>query len=478
MTAALALALTLWGAADPPVVAVEAPTPLLRGALALALVDDGAVAVPSRDDAGVLLRVLADGEGLQLATIGASERAGTVAPGTPALMELEAVHRGLALVRATPARATTPPAALFLDVDDRALAEPGPDARLAELLASALLDAGAPLADARVAAERLCVVATAAELVLSWGSTAAHCDGRQMGVARAGMSPDAVIGDALRLRDAAAPARPWRVAGAAEPAVAPVTSSSVAPLAPPAHEQPAAPVAELPSVAAPAAMAAPPTSAAVSPPPAPPTGAPVAPVRDDPSAAPAGVVAGAARGAPPGGVAPSLDLRVGAFGRPMAVDPVIEAAMVWPLWMPLGVGPAAWLAASGALDPLPLAEVALAGGLGGAWRILDDVHASASVVAGGFAHGWSYAAGDAGIAFDAIVAAPLALSWRPGPVGVSLGVSPGAMTRARSHQIQGEVAWQRGALFLGITAGLTWDIPAGRDAVEKSPAMPRGDSDG
>lgn len=479
MTAALALAFTLWGAADSPVVAVDAPTAVLRGALALALVDDGAVVVPSGVEAGITLRVLVDGDGLQLATIGTSERAGTVAPGTPALVELEAVHRGLALVQATPPRAITPPAALFLDVDDRALAASGADARLAEVLAAALLDAGAPLADPQVAAERLCVVANASELVLSWGTTAARCDGRQMGVPRADLSPAAVIGDALRLRSAAAPPRPWRSTDAAVSAPAPATVDApglpaTAPVVVDVPSAPALPPSSSDPLPSPVVSTAP--SPSVVPPPArdaPPSPAAGGTVSATPAARDAVV-----RASSSAATAPSLDVRVGALGRLTAVDPVIDAELVWPLWSTYGVGPAAWLAASGALDPLPLAEVALAGGVGGVWRIADDIQVSATVVAGAFAHGWRFAEGDAGLAFDALAAAPLSVSWRPGPLGASLAVAPGVMTRARSHEIQGEVAWQRGAAFLGISAGLTWDIPAGREPMEKSNASPRGEGDG
>lgn len=499
MAAALALALTLASAAAPPVVAVEAPTPVLRGALALALVDDGAVVVPVAADASVTLRVLADGSGLQLASIGASERAATVAAGTPALVELEAVNRALALVRATPARAAEPAAAVFLDVDDRAQAAVGAGARLAELLAAALLDAGAPLADTTLAVERLCVVATASELSLSWGTTSTRCDGRQMGVARAGMSPTGVIGDALRLRGAAAPARPWRSGGDAVPgegsvavatspgrlaaARAPGSASAVAASAPDAPPtgpvtSPAAQPAAVTSVVGPSRSSS--SASSPSSPAAEGHAGKTAPPGAAPSPSPGGTAAATVAPQPSAANAggPSLDVRLGALGRPLAVDPLLDVQLTWPLWRAQGVGPVGWASFTGALEPLPLAEVSLAGGVGGVWRVADELRLSAALVAGGSAHGWRYAGNDAGVAFDALLAAPLTLAWQPGPFGASLALTPGAVTRGRSHQIQGEVAWQRGAIFLGISAGLTWDIPTAGGPVENSVGSPRGEGDG
>lgn len=492
--AAASLLFPLWVAAASPVVAVDAADPVLRGALALALVEDGAVVVPASADAGVTLRALSDGAGLQLAALGASERAAAVAAGAPALVELEAIHRAIALVRATPPRPAEAPAAVFLDVDDRAAAVAA-SPRLAESLAAALLDAAVPLAAPAQARERLCVMATASELTLSWGSSAARCEGRQMGVARASLSPRSVVDDALRLRDAAAPARPWRLGSGAlasgassQPAL--VDASSAAATTTIAASPAASAPVDAPPLAAPP-LAAPPQAEAVpaSDTPAAPGPAPSALV-DAPRVESALVEAPPVESAvaPPAGSGPgpSLDVRLGALGRPVAVDPLLEAELRWPLSWPAdwpllreqGVGPAAWLAFTGALEPLPLAELALGGGVGGAWRLGDEVELGGALVLGALFHGWRYASDDAGVALDALAAAPLSLSWRPGPFGATLALTPGLASRARAHQIQGVASWERGALFLGISAGLTWDIPAGGGAVENLPAHPRGEGDG
>lgn len=483
MAAALALALTLASGAAPLMVAVDAQEPVLRGALALALVDDGVVVVPDAAGAAVVLRVLADGAGLQLASIGASERAATVAAGTPALVELEATQRALALVHATPPRTVDAPAAIFLDVDDRAPSSTGSGGRLAELLAAALLDALVPLAEPMRAAERLCVVATEGELTISWGTTSARCDGRQMGLARAGLSPSSAVGDALRLRDAAAPARPWRSGGALASLTEPGGAATSTPSGPPAAPPAAPPADALASVAPPTAAPpaeAPPTGApptAALPTAAPPTAAPPT-AAPPPSTATGTAAAAVAAEVAAEAATPSLDVRVGALGRLLAVDPFLDAQLVWPLSRELGLGPAAWLALNGAAAPVPLLELWLAGGAGGAWQVAPDVTITAALVAGAAAHGWRYAGSDAGIAFDALVAAPVAISWRPGPLGASLALTPGALTRSRDHLIQGEPVWQRSAVFLGISAGLTWDIPATGGRVENSGASLRGEGDG
>lgn len=497
--AAASLLFPLWVAAASPVVAVDAADPVLRGALALALVEDGAVVVPASADAGVTLRALSDGAGLQLAALGASERAAAVPAGAPALVELEAIHRAIALVRATPPRPAEAPAAVFLDVDDRAAAVAA-SPRLAESLAAALLDAAVPLAAPAQARERLCVMATASELTLSWGSSAARCEGRQMGVARASLSPRSVVDDALRLRDAAAPARPWRLGSGAltsgaslPPALvdaSPAAATTTIAASPAASTPVAAPPLAAPPLAAPP-LASPPLAA---PPLAAPPLAEAVPASDTPATP--GAAPGALVEAPPvesavappagSGPGPSLDVRLGALGRPVAVDPLLEAELRWPLSWPAdwrllreqGVGPAAWLAFTGALEPLPLAELALGGGVGGAWRLGDEVELGGALVLGALFHGWRYASDDAGVALDALMAAPLSLSWRPGPFGATLALTPGLTSRARAHQIQGVASWERGALFLGISAGLTWDIPAGGGAVENLPAHPRGEGDG
>ena len=505
--AAASLLLPLWVASAPLVVAVDAADPVLRGAVALALVEDGAVVVAGSAESAVLLRALSDGAGLQLATVGASERAATVAGGAPALMELEAIHRALALVRATPPRPAEPPAAIFLDVDDRAAAVAA-SPRLAESLAAALLDASVPLAPPAHAAERLCVVATASELTLSWGNSAARCDGRQVGVARAGLSPRGVVDDALRLRDAAAPPRPWRSGGAAVsgPAASSTPTATATPAsAPLLKDGPGATALSATASSAtassatapiPTALAAPPSSAPASTAPASTAPAPSAPASSAPaSTAPASTApvstapvstatVSTATVASPRRSARELavDARVGALGRPLALDPLVELELRWLPWRGVAAGPVVWLASSGAVEPLPILELAAGGGVGGSWSVADDVDLGAALVLGGLAHGWRYSGDDAGIAFDALLAAPLTLGWTPawlgGAWGASLALTPGALTRSRTHQIQGVASWERGALFLGISAGLTWDISASRGAMENSSAPPRGVGDG
>ncbi|MCC7112077.1 MAG: hypothetical protein IT382_22470 [Deltaproteobacteria bacterium] len=485
--AAASLLLPLWVASAPLVVAVDAADPVLRGAVALALVEDGAVVVAGSAASAVLLRALSDGAGLQLATVGASERAATVAGGAPALMELEAIHRALALVRATPARPAEAPAAIFLDVDDRAAAVAA-SPRLAESLAAALLEASVPLAPPAHAAERLCVVATASELTLSWGKSAARCDGRQMGVARAGLSPRGVVDDALRLRDAAAPPRPWRSGSAAVsgPAVPPTLTATATPASAPLPKDgpgatassatapiPTAPIptAPIPTAPIPTASAAPVSTAPVSMAAVSTAPAPTAPASTATVASPRRSARELA-----------VDARVGALGRPLALDPLVELELRWLPWRGVAAGPVVWLASSGAVEPLPILELAVGGGVGGSWSVADDVDLGAGLVLGGLAHGWRYSGDDAGIAFDALLAAPLTLCWTPawlgGAWGASLALTPGALTRSRAHQIQGVVSWARGALFLGISAGLTWDISASRGPVENSSAPPRGVGDG
>ena len=485
--AAASLLLPLWVASAPLVVAVDAADPVLRGAVALALVEDGAVVVAGSAESAVLLRALSDGAGLQLATVGASERAATVAGGAPALMELEAIHRALALVRATPPRPAEPPAAIFLDVDDRAAAVAA-SPRLAESLAAALLDASVPLAPPAHAAERLCVVATASELTLSWGNSAARCDGRQVGVARAGLSPRGVVDDALRLRDAAAPPRPWRSGGAAVsgPAASSTPTATATPAsAPLLKDGPGATALSATASSAtassatapiPTALAAPPSSAPASTAPA--STAPVSTAPVSTATVSTATVASPRRSARE----LAVDARVGALGRPLALDPLVELELRWLPWRGVAAGPVVWLASSGAVEPLPILELAAGGGVGGSWSVADDVDLGAALVLGGLAHGWRYSGDDAGIAFDALLAAPLTLGWTPawlgGAWGASLALTPGALTRSRTHQIQGVASWERGALFLGISAGLTWDISASRGAMENSSAPPRGVGDG
>lgn len=419
------------GALAEPRVLVRADDEAVAGALALALVDQGMIVTPDPADATHELTAAPRDGGWVVTCVGAGSNGASVAPGPPALVELELRHRAASLVRSTPpggvrdagvgdhARVT------FQMTDRGAVARTGE--RLAERVARGLLDAGVSLAPPERAAERLCVDATADLMTVSWGGTAERCDGRPVDVARQGLVPRLLVAEALRLRAAV----------------------------PPQENEGRALVVDAPS-----------------PDPAPANDAP----------ATSGGALSMTRGAD--GPRAVVSAGLGALGRALAVDPLVTADAVFPLFA--GLGPAFLVDGSGSLAPLPIGEALVGAGVGGVFPLGgllggpfgEVVRLRAAVVGGAFTHGWWFDGTDAGFAFDPAFAVPVAVDVALGDrLALAIGAQAGAVGRSRIHEIGGEIRWERGAVFAAISLGLTFDTDPSPPAVENSRALARGEAD-
>ena len=99
-------------------------------------------------------------------------------------------------------------------------------------------------------------------------------------------------------------------------------------------------------------------------------------------------------------------------------------------------------------------------GVAAALALPGGVRLGAGLLGGGQVHGYRFER-DVGVAGDGLVMVPLTVTMPLSEtLGLQLGASGGASTRARSHTIDGTEAWRRGNLSLSIFAGLTFSLPA------------------
>jgi hypothetical protein len=117
------------------------------------------------------------------------------------------------------------------------------------------------------------------------------------------------------------------------------------------------------------------------------------------------------------------------------------------------------VAGSGSVDDLVVVEPMVAVGVAGSMD-LAGVRLGAGLLGGAQAHGYGFEA-DVGVAGDGVLLVPVTLTLPlSDSVGLQLGGSAGASTRARSHTIDGAEAWRRGNIFLSLFGGLSFSLPA------------------
>jgi hypothetical protein len=429
----------------------------LRGFVALALVDDGYVVVPDAPSATHTLTIADDADGTLLTVSGAGESSSRLPHGPAGLVELEVARRASALVSAVPPRVAqasdTTPIAFAV-----AVRTAGTDA-IGERVAAALLERGVSLASR--AREQLCVQLDAAEVIIAWGT---RCEGRPVALARADLVPSAVVGEALRLRDAA----PLEVTLGGATEVPDIVSPRVAPAPPSASTlPPAAPAGSAPEAAPPAAASAVSTSA----PAAPALLAPVAPAH------------------PAGDRRPILaSLRLGVMTRPLAPDAIGGLALAWLAWR--GIGPTLSLTASGSQPHALLTIAELAPQLGVAAHLdvptaLARFSVRGALLGGALLHGW-FAQGENTLTLRPDLLGTLAggatwwfAEWPRARVGLDLDFAGGGeLRRTRIHTVGGAEVWRRDPFLLTFSAGLTVDIGTATPDVETSQPLTRGDLDG
>jgi hypothetical protein len=427
-------------AQTPSRVIIRSDDEALSGAIALYLVDDGAIVTPDALEATHDVTIASRDGGYVVTCLGAETRGALVNAGTPALVELELRQRVASLVRGTPARAAAegPGARISVDVVDK---RAGDDARLAGRTARAFLDAGLSLAPLEHADERLCVDAGVTTVTIAWGP---RCEGRPVGLARADLAPRVVVSEALRLRDAAPLAAP-------------------APRAPP-------PVADLPERAAerPRRVDDERSSAPATPPAPVPAGAQAAPVAPAPDPGPGSTPAPAEAATPLSLRAynpAQLTFSVGGLGRASAVDARASLRGFSP-WFG-SFGPIAAGDFNAGLEPLLIGEGFAGVGIAGRVRATEAVRLGAGLLAGAWTHGWYFADNDWGFALDPAAILPVWVDIRIVPGWhLAFAAELGALGRDRIHEIRGAPVWSRGGFSLALSVGLTVDIPGPPSSLE------------
>ena len=134
---------------------------------------------------------------------------------------------------------------------------------------------------------------------------------------------------------------------------------------------------------------------------------------------------------------------------------------------------------TGVASPVLVAEGLIA--IGPAFSVDLAAGSRLRVGAGGglWLHGWRFSNTDFGVAFDPAVAVPVSFAVPlTDQLGLSLGATLGAQARARIHRIGSEAVWERGAVFLVISGGLTFDFlsrPKRAPPVENSDGLARGE---
>lgn len=138
--------------------------------------------------------------------------------------------------------------------------------------------------------------------------------------------------------------------------------------------------------------------------------------------------------------------------------------------------------ASGTVSPVAIAEGFVGGGVAGRWLLSEHLAVTAGVHLLGLAHAWRFDDGvsaDFGTAFDVGAACPATISYDlTDSIALTLGVTGGATTHDRIHQISGQIVWERSQLFAEISGGLTFNLGDREFAQEKSVSPARGGSDG
>jgi hypothetical protein len=165
---------------------------------------------------------------------------------------------------------------------------------------------------------------------------------------------------------------------------------------------------------------------------------------------------------------PSSPWRFGVGGgvqlREGGADPLVwssvahRLARVRPGGIDVDVDVVGTVAGSGSIDDLVVVEPLVAVGVAGSTE-LAGVRLGAGLLGGAQAHGYGFEA-DVGVAGDGVLLVPVTVTLPlSDSVGLQLGGSGGASTRARSHTIDGAEAWRRGNIFLSLFGGLSFSLP-------------------
>jgi hypothetical protein len=176
----------------------------------------------------------------------------------------------------------------------------------------------------------------------------------------------------------------------------------------------------------------------------------------------------------------TLGVAGGVLMREAGVDPLLWSSVAHRVAQPgpVDVDVVAVVAGSGSVADLVVVEPVLAVGVATSLALPAGVRLGAGLLGGAQLHGYRFER-DVGVAGDGLVMLPLTVTVPlSDTLGLQLGASGGASTRARSHTIDGVEAWRRGNLFLSIFGGLSFSLPtagvrsAGPD--ENANALARG----
>jgi len=161
----------------------------------------------------------------------------------------------------------------------------------------------------------------------------------------------------------------------------------------------------------------------------------------------------------------TLGVAGGVLVREAGVDPLLWSSVAHRVAQPgpVDVDVVAVVAGSGSVADLVVVEPVLAVGVATSLALPAGVRLGAGLLGGAQLHGYRFER-DVGVAGDGLVMLPLTMTVPlSDTLGLQLGASGGASTRARSHTIDGIEAWRRGNLFLSIFGGLSFSLPAADD---------------
>jgi hypothetical protein len=383
----------------------EADARRLRGALLVRLNEEGYAVAPSAGDVQIMLTVRPAGAGWSVEARGLGVRDYYVDPGPVAVQSLEILQRAtMALDSVGEARAPKPaPRRLSVALEVSGAGGDPEVSRLHEEIATEVVDAGMVLTPRWLPHDRLlCAALGESTISIAAGEKGADCTSPTSEEPRDDRSPKD-LAFAVRKRAIAMLATTSRAAAGAAPRV---LERSTGPL----DSAPKGFTADHVARATHATSDSTWRFAAW-------TGA--------------GVLA---RG---GGVDPLAQLKID-LGTPSRFGGRLQAALDW------------------SNGSAPLSIIEWQAQIGPTWSVLiaSSTTFTSGLLAGVLVHRFYYDQVDNGSRIDWNFAAPAELLHRWGRTTLGIGLLAGISGPPRDHEISGHLAWHRGPLYIGVTAGL------------------------
>lgn len=382
----------------------------LHGWLVLRLVEAGYAIVPSPAEAALTLEIVHTEHGIDVHTTGHTTHVSHVEHGTPALMQLETLHRAIETLDKTEPRSyrhdgDTP--RVVLQVQAQASAD-SPDQR-EPIIAASLLEAGAALHPAGSPHDAVaCVSSNEAGVSLHTNGPEGPCSTRQ---AHFPVTQGELDSSAVSRTTAI-----WveRVRASVHSAA----GQAVPTLPPP------------PGAASRTMRSATPVAPIASPPPT------TTPNPDGPHGrAPSPRDNRADRLAMPRSYLMTAGLQLGGASRGERLDGAFGLEVGGGSSRGLWLGTMVLLQPSRALDSsLTVIELALLGGIGMRWPLSTSWNLTSHLAGGARRHAWWFGERDSSSSWDGVIAVPVELSWAS-ESGLELGlaVRPAVFGHAREH---------------------------------------------